>query len=102
MRGDVKFMKIKKAELTAFAKQLASAHRRYCDVMCIAEEITKSDMGRKLKSGMDENLLMEIAKRYAKYVRNECSVDLDNGETQTCQDIINDVLSCCEENNWFQ
>lgn len=95
-------MEIKKKDLTAFAKELANVHHQYLNIACMAEEITKSDIGRKLQNGMDEELLMEIAKRYAKYVCNECTVDIDTGETQTCQDIINEVVSCCEENNWFQ
>jgi len=95
-------MEIKKADLTTFAKGLAYTHHQYHNVMCMAEEITKSDIGRKFMDGMDEKLLIEIAKRYAKYVRNECSVDIDNGETQTCQNIINEGVNCCEENNWFQ
>ena len=95
-------MEIKKKDLTAFAKELANAHHQYHNIACMAEEITKSRIGRKLQNGMDRNLLMEIAKRYAKYVCNECTIDIDTGETQTCQDIINEVVSCCEENDWFQ
>ena len=95
-------MEFKKSELTAFAKQLAFAHHQYLNAMCIAEEVTKSDIGRQFKNNPDEQLLLEIAKRYAKYVHNECNIDIDNGETQTCQDIINDIINCCEENNWFK
>ena len=95
-------MEYKKSELTTFAKQLAFAHNQYLNAMCIAEEITKSNIGRQISNNPDELLLKEIAKRYAKYVHNECNVDIDNGETQTCQDIINDIINCCEENNWFK
>lgn len=91
-----------KSDLTAFAKQLAYAHHQYLNAMCVAEEISTSDIGKKFKCGADDKLLVEIAKRYAKYVRNECSVDLENAATQDCQNIINDVVVCCEENNWFQ
>ena len=95
-------MEYKKADLTAFAKQLAFAHHQYLNTMCIAEEIAKSEIGMKFKNRNDDELLVEIAKRYAKYVRNFCDIDIDNGETQDCQSIINDIVACCEENNWFQ
>lgn len=92
----------KKSELTAFAKTLAYAHFQYLNTMCIAEEVSVSDIGKKFRCGDNDKLLVEIAKRYAKYVRNECSVDLENGAIQNCQNIINDIVACCEENNWFK
>jgi hypothetical protein len=29
-------------------------------------------------------------------------VDLDNGEVQNLQNILNAIINCCEENNWFE
>lgn len=30
------------------------------------------------------------------------NVDLDNGEAQNLQNILNAIIDCCEENNWFE
>ena len=94
-------MNYKKSELSSFAKALAQAHRHYLDVSCIAEEIVKSDIGRSLQHDTDSELLIEISKRYAKYVQNTCCVDIDTGETQECQSLLNAVIGCCEENHWL-
>jgi len=94
-------MDISKKDITDFAKTLSNAHHQFLNTMCISEEITKSSIGRLLKNRTDDTLIMEIAKRYAKYVRNECNIDVDNGEVQECQDLINEIIDCCEENNWF-
>lgn len=95
-------MKHKKSDLTSFAKECAYAHHQFLNVACIAEEITKTDIGRELRNGIDNELLLEISRRYAKHVKNNCTIDIDTGETQECQDIINEIIECCEEHNWFQ
>lgn len=38
----------------------------------------------------------------AEYVKNESDIDLENGDVQTCQNIINEIVYCCGENNWFE
>lgn len=95
-------MKYKKSELTKIAKYLATVHEKFLEIMCISEETTKSEFGEMFRNGIDNELLIELSKRYAKYVKNESYIDLDNGDVQTCQDIINEIVSCCEENNWFE
>lgn len=95
-------MKYKKSELTKAAKYLAVTHEKLLEIMCISEEITRSEIGHIFSNGVDDELLIEISKRYAKYVKNISNIDLENREVQTCQDIINDIVYCCEENNWFE
>ena len=56
-------MEYTKADLTSFAKQLAFAHHQYLNLMCIAEELTKSDLGMELRNGGNSKLLEEISKR---------------------------------------
>lgn len=94
-------MEFSKAELTAFAKQLAYAQRQYLNVMVIAEELNMTGLGKTLKNEMEEDLLLEIAKRYAAYAKDFGLVDVDNGDVQTGQNLINEVVTCCEKHNWF-
>jgi hypothetical protein len=30
------------------------------------------------------------------------NIDLDNGDVQNLQNILNAIVDCCEENNWFE
>lgn len=93
--------KIKKSELTRFAKDCSYAHEKAVKYLCISEEIARSKIGKRLLDG-DESILIEISKRFAKYAKEEMNIDLDNGDTQNCQNILNAIIDCCEENNWFE
>lgn len=94
-------MDYKKSELTKFAKEIVYVQEKLFDAMCISDEIAHGEIGTIFKNGISDELLIEISKRFAKYVKNNASVDVDNGDVQTCQDIINEVINCCEEHNWF-
>lgn len=92
---------IKKSELTAFAKNCAYAHEKAVKLMCISEELVRLDIGKELIND-DQNILLEVSKRFAKYARENINIDLDNGEVQNLQNILNAIIDCCEENNWFE
>lgn len=93
-------MELKKSDLTKFAKELAVAHKALFDAMCMSEEIVKSAIGRELKNSNKE-LLLELAKRFAKYAKSDAAIDIDNGDVQAAQDLINEIIYCCEDNDWF-
>lgn len=44
---------------------------------------------------------MELAKRFAKYAKSDAAIDVDNGDVQAAQDLINEIIYCCEDNDWF-
>lgn len=89
----------KKSELTAFAKECALGANQMLTCMCIAEEIAKDPIGRSLLH--DEELLREVSKRFSKYRKCESAFDVDNGNVQDFQKIIEAIIYCCEENDWF-
>lgn len=59
-------MGYKKSEITDLAKLCAK--NQIINEIMIAEEIAHSDIGREFSRPMDENLLLEIEKKYAKLV----------------------------------
>lgn len=95
-------MDYKKSELTKFAKDCAWGANQMLNGICTAEDITKDEIGRTLLNHKDEELLLEISKRYAKYAKDYSFFDVDNAEVQEFQSIISDIVICCEENNWFE
>lgn len=94
-------MKHKKGEITEFAKKCANAQHQMLNALCQAEEIVHSHIGNDFNS-IDSDLLIEVAKRYAKYAKDECIFDVDTGETQAFQHIIDKIVECCEEHDWFR
>lgn len=93
-------MEYSKSEITKFAKECASASNKAVSVLCMAEEISHSKLVASLKE--DNELLLETAKRFAKYTQVENYIDFDNGEIQDFCTIINAIIECCEENSWFR
>ena len=89
----------KKSQLTAFAKNCAWGANQMLNGVCMAGEIAKHPIGRSLP--YDEELLLEISKRFAKHCKDEMAFDVDNSEVQDFQNIIELIIGCCEENNWF-
>lgn len=71
------------------------------DAICMAEEISNSEFSDVFKAGIDEKLLIEISKRFAKYTNDRNVFDTDIEEVQNFQNIICQIIDCCEENNWF-
>lgn len=100
-------MKYKKSELTRFAKDIAYANKILIDGICMSEEVIYSDIGKTLvKRFDDENqeLIFELAKRFSKYTNDQMSADTET-HARTLNDIskiLNDIVACCEENNWFE
>lgn len=93
--------KIKKADLTQFAKDCVYAHDKAVKLECISEDIVRTYIGRELINN-NQNILLEVSKRFVKYARENINIDLDNGEIQNLQNILNSIIDCCEENNWFK
>jgi hypothetical protein len=93
--------KIKKSDLTKFTKDCVYAHEKAVKLMCISEEIMRTQIGKELIND-NQNVLLEVSKQFAKYARENINIDLDNGEVQNLQNILNAIIDCCEENNWFE
>lgn len=93
-------MKHKKSELTKCAKDCSLGLNNFLNGCCLAEEIVKSEIGQDIRNGNAE-VLMEVSKRFAKCAKDNISFDVDTGEVQDFQNIIVQIIDCCEENNWF-
>ena len=93
--------KIKKSDLTKFAKDCVYAHEKAVKLMCISEDIMRNQIGKELIND-NQNILLEVSKRFTKYAEENINIDLDVGEIQNVQNILNDIINCCEENNWFK
>lgn len=86
--------KIKKSDLTKFAKDCVYAHEKAVKLECISEDIMRSQIGKELIND-NQSILLEVSKRFAKYARENMNVDLDNGEAQNLQNILNAIIDCC-------
>lgn len=93
--------KIKKSALTQFAKDCVYAHEKAVKLMCISEDIMRNQIEKELIND-NQSVLLEVSKRFAKYARENMNIDLDNGDVQNLQNILNAIVDCCEENNWFE
>lgn len=93
---------VKKAELTAFAKECAKGAAWMLNGICIAGEITKTQLCRSLLNRNNDELLLEISKRYAKYAQDEFPFAVECGEVQDFQDLISRIVNICDEHDWFR
>lgn len=92
-------MKYKKSELTRFAKTCAYGANQMLNGVCVAGEV-RGSICRDILSN-DEELLLEVSKRFAKYAKDQIVFDVENGEVQEFQNLIEKIIECCEDNNWF-
>lgn len=88
-------------DYTQFAKDCVYAHEKAVKLMCISEDIMRNQIGKELIND-NQSVLLEVSKRFAKYARENMNIDLDNGDVQNLQNILNAIIDCCEENNWFE
>ena len=95
-------MEYKKSELTRFAKTCSWGAHQMLNGVCVAEEISHSDIGQDLINDSETELLLEISKRFSKHAKDQMSFDADNGDVQNFQNIIEKIIECCEENDWFE
>lgn len=95
-------MEYKKSELTLFARRCAWGSNQILNGLCMAQEIVHSSLGEELANFNDDELLLEVSKRYAKYAQDEVVFDMENSETQDFQSIINKIVNCCDEHDWFR
>lgn len=91
-------MKYKKSGLTQFAKDCANGANHMLLGVCMAGEI-KGNIYRNIDR--DEELLLEVSKRFAKYAKDTVGFDVETGEVQDFQRLIDKIIECCEENDWF-
>lgn len=69
----------------------------------MAEEIIHSDLGEELVNfDDDDELLLEVSKRYAKYAQDEANFNVENRATQEFQSLISKIVNCCDEHDWFK
>lgn len=92
-------MAYKKSELTRFAKICADGAHCMLNGVCLAEE-AKGEIQRSILNGNDE-LLLEVAKRFAKVAKDEMAFNVESGEVQDFQNLIERIIECCDENDWF-
>ena len=92
-------MKYKKSELTKFAKDCAWGANQMLNGVCMAGEI-KGSICRDILDN-DEELLLEVSKRFAKHAKDTMGFDIESGEVQDFQHLIEKIIECCEENDWF-
>lgn len=95
-------MDYKKSDLTKYAKDCTYASKLIVDIMCISEDISSNKISKEIVNEDNEQLLLEVAKRFAKYINDEMRVDLNNGAVQDCCEVINTLVEKCDENNWFR
>lgn len=93
--------KIKKSDLTKFVKDCVYAHEKAVKLECISEDIMRNPIGKELINN-NQSILLEVSKRFVKCAKENMNIDLDNGEVQNLQNILNAIIDCCEENNWFE
>ena len=94
-------MKYDKGVLTKFSKDCAWGMSQFLNGIRMAEEISHSNIGNELLNRHDDDLLLEISKKYAKYAKDTCFFDAEVGEVQDFQNIICMIFECCEKHNWF-
>lgn len=92
----------KKSDLTRYAKELTFAHQWSVKAMCFHEEISKWPLSKEIILPENTDLLLEVARRFAKYRKEEMNVDFENACTQDTANILNLIIETCEENNWFE
>lgn len=95
-------MAYKKSELTQFAKECARVSDHMFDGICLAEDMTCGDIAQKLIRTNNDELLYEVSKRFAKYAKNRYSFQIETGDVQNFQEMIEKIVDCCDENNWFE
>lgn len=95
------YMEFKRSQLTQFAKDCAYGLSRMMDGICMAEEISHSKIGNAFKNEIDEKMLIEISKRFAKYTKDTSTFDVETGDVQDFSNIICQIIDCCEKNSWF-
>ena len=92
--------KIRKLEITKFAKDCAFAHKSAVMFIGTSQEIANSKIGKLLKEENDD-FLIEVSKRFAKFAKENINFSLEDCAIDDAVAIINNIIDCCEENNWF-
>lgn len=101
-RGEYKMYQ--KLEMTAFAKNRTWVEKIFIDCICMTEEIYHSAIGQELldRLGRDENLLIDISRRFAEQAQDGTGVDVNIYEVQLVQNMMTLIIDCCDKHNWFR
>jgi len=94
-------VKFKRSQLTAFAKMCAEGAFQMLNGVCYAGDIIHHEIGRKLATTEDGELLLEVSRRFSRYARDQMGFDVETGEVQDFQSLIQKIVNSCEENDWF-
>lgn len=92
-------------EIENFAKILSDCSYELTNALCLSEEVSHTDIGRVIANytGDDKsNLIYKISKKFASTVNDRSTPDLEVACVQDACSIIEQVVNCCEEHNWFQ
>lgn len=91
----------KKSELTQYAKRCARASDTLMTGVCYADELSRSEICKEILDKDNEELLLEISKRFAKYANDQNVFHYENQGFQDFHELINAIINCCDENNLF-
>ena len=92
----------KKSELTCYAKQCAKASDTLMTGVCYADDLSRTEICREILDNGNEELLLEVSKRFAKYVNDQDVFDCGNKAVQDFRDLIKAIVECCEEHGFFE
>ena len=90
---------IKNQNEHALPKSAPMAHT-VCETVFVWRGEAKGEIQRSILNGNDE-LLLEVAKRFAKVAKDEMAFNVESGEVQDFQNLIERIIECCDENDWF-
>lgn len=94
-----------KKEIDKYIENVAALATCMADVMCLSEEILSMDIAKERRNNIefkDNELFAECAKSYARQANDRMEIDIENGEVQEAQHLINELIGYCDEHNWFE
>lgn len=97
-------LKYTEAQIGNFAKMLSDCSYELTNALCLSEEVSHTEIGRVIANytGDDKsNLIYRISSKFASIVNDRSAPDLEVACVQDACNIIEQVVNCCEEHNWF-
>lgn len=91
----------KKSELTQYAKQCAKMSDKFMNDYLCSEELSRNEICREIVHDGNEELLLEISKRFAKYADCHDLWVYDCASVEDFYELIKKIINCCEENDLF-
>lgn len=93
--------KYKKSELTQYAKQCAEMSDEFMNDCLCAAELSSNEICREIVHVGNEELLLEISKKFAKYAGCHDLWVYDCASVEDFYELIKKIINCCEENGLF-